>query len=179
MSPRYRGKRRWYGPAGAGAAIVLLLAIHIDDWGRDFIRYEATLSAEAAEAILQPEGAGASSDWFTAKLRSSDELVEAVKMAAHRIRNWHYVGEAGHGNTIEILFVRTNRVLRTRDDITIRIEDLGRRRWISGESRSRLRLGDLGRNPRNLRRLLEELRGVLDGVARRPVMTGSYLMDYM
>ena len=179
MSPRDRGKRRRYGPAVAGVAIVLLLAIHIDDWRRDFIRHEATLSAEAAEAILQPEGAGASSDWFTAKLRPSAELVEAVKMAATRIRNWRYVGQAGHGNTIEILFVRTNRVLRTRDDITIRIEDLGHRRSISGESRSRLRLADLGRNPRNLRRLLEELRGVLDGVALRPVMTGSYLMDYM
>jgi hypothetical protein len=76
---------------------------------------------------------------------------------------------------MSILFVRTHRLLRLRDDIVIRIEDLGERRQITGVSRSRFdAVGDLGGNPRNLRRFLIEFRDVLDGAGpAAPLRAGA------
>ena len=61
-----------------------------------------------------------------------------------------------------VVFERTGRVWRLKDDIILRVEDQGDRCRLGGESRSRISYGDLGQNPRNLRRILAELRIVLD-----------------
>jgi uncharacterized protein (DUF1499 family) len=58
-------------------------------------------------------------------------------------------------------FVRTHRLLRIRDDLTVRIEVKGRKQTIETHSAARLGIGDLGRNPRNIRRLYSELEDVL------------------
>ena len=136
------------------AAPLLFLFLYVDDWSRDFTSSEALIASDAKNPELYP----------LRSQRSSAELVEGARAAAGRIRNWEYVGEAADGNVVRILFVRTNRLTRLKDDIVIRIEDLGQRRLVTGESRSRFRaIGDLGGNPRNLRRFLSELRDVLDG----------------
>jgi len=145
-----------------GVIAVVVLFLYIDDWGRDFIRNEASISEQAEDETLRP---------LTSTSRSQDEMIEAVKMGARRIRNWSYIGEAEDGDTMLITFERTNRLLRFTDDITIRIEDRDGTRVVTGESHSRIGIGDLGRNPRNLRRLLHEMRTVLDGAARITVLT--------
>ena len=141
------------------ATVIVLLAAflfgYVDDWGRDFTTNEAFIAHDAADPTLRP----LESD------RSTADLLEGVLRAAGRIRNWEYVGEAGDGNTVRVLFVRTSRIWRFKDDVVIRIEDLGDRRVVTGESRSRLGIGDLGQNPRSLRRFLAELRAVLAGAA--------------
>ena len=138
--------------AGAVAA-VLFLGFYIEDWSRDFTQHEAALRSDARDELLRP----------MVVTRSTREMTAAVQMAARRIRNWHYVGDATEGNSHVLFFVRTNRLLRLKDDVTIRIEDTGPRRQVTGASVGRLAIGDLGRNPRNLRRLFDELRLVLQG----------------
>jgi len=151
-------KRTIYRALGIAVALLVFLFLYIDDWSRDFVSHSASFSPVEAESYVAALG----------PQRPVHEITEAVKMAAGRIRNWGYVGEAGDGNTTSIVFVRVNRVLRFKDDITIRVEDLGGRWRISGESVSRLGIADLGRNPRNLRRFLEELREVGKGAALNP-----------
>jgi uncharacterized protein (DUF1499 family) len=147
---RSRNFYRWIVIA---IACVLFLFFYIDDWSRDFSTNHAEISSLSTDPSLQP----------FESTRSKAELIEGVTWAAHRIRSWEYVGEAGDGKTTRLIFVQTHRLLRFKDDITVAIEDQGNRRVITAESRSRLDWGDLGRNPRNLRRLLDELSGVLDG----------------
>lgn len=146
--------RRFVVPAVVAAGLLLFLFLYIDDWGRDFTSSEAFIAPDATDSRLRP---------LTSR-RSAAEMVEAVRAAAGRIRNWEYVGEASDGEAARLLFVRTHRLLRLQDDIVIRIEELSGQRRVTGESRSRVSLiGDLGANPRNLRRFLAELRDVLEG----------------
>jgi len=150
---RDRGRPKPYRWIIIAIACAVFFFFYIDDWGRDFSTNHAEISALALDESLQP----------FESTRSAEELVEAVTWAARRIRSWEYIGEVGDGKTTRLIFVRTNRLLRFKDDITVAIEDQGNRRVVTAESRSRLGWGDLGRNPRNLRRLLEELRAVLEG----------------
>ncbi len=145
-----RQHRRWI--IGA-AAIVLFVLLYIDDWGRDLVQYEARVHAGAEDVALRP----------VVTNRPGWQMVEATKMAGRRIANWEYVGVTSDGSTTLVSFVRTHRLLRVKDDVTIRVEDRGKGSVVTGESRARLHLGDLGRNPRNLRRFIAELKIVLDG----------------
>jgi hypothetical protein len=147
--------RRW--AIWAGVALIAWLVLTIDDWGRDFVASHAEIAEDSREG-LEP----------LVSQRPSRQLEQAVRWAARRIGNWKLVGTAGDGPTRSLLFVRTNRLLRTKDDIVVNIEDRGPERVVTATSTSRLHVGDLGRNTRNLRRLLGELRDVLDGAARNP-----------
>jgi hypothetical protein len=145
---------------GIGAAVVLILfALSIDDWGRDFVGNHAIISDDAPQTDLRP---------FVSR-HSTAELAEAVRWAALRIKTWEYVGESTVDQTTTLLFVRSGRVLRFKDDIMVSIEDRGGERVLTATSKSRSSLGDLGRNPRNLRRLLAEVQDVLDGSSKDPV----------
>lgn len=135
------------------AAIAVFLFVFVEDWGRDFTEWESSIASGSPDSTLRP----------LVSDRPANQMLEGVKMAASRIRNWEYVGDAVDGNVTQIFFVRTNRILRVKDDVTIRIEDRGKGTIVSGESRARLELGDLGRNRRNLRRFMSELSIVLDG----------------
>lgn len=152
-------QRRWT----RAIPVVLLLALFlwsIEDWSRDFVAYEASISDRAAPE-LQP----------LRSMRSADELSLAVQAAGRRIMNWEFIGETRDADTRVLLFLRTGRLTRVRDDIVIRIEDRSNERVIYGDSRSRLHLGDLGRNPRSLKRLLHELNAVLAGTSNRRART--------
>lgn len=140
------------------AGLAIFLALYVDDWGRDFTTTEAVIAAGSADRSLRP----------LRSERSVRELVLAVRGAARRIRNWEYIGEARDEEAVSVLFERTQRLFRFKDDITIRIVDRGDHRLVTGVSASRWGYGDLGRNPRNLRRLLAELRAVLDGAGSLP-----------
>jgi hypothetical protein len=102
--------------------------------------------------------------------RHPDDLIAAIRQAAGRIKDWEFVGSARLDDTVTVVFERTGRIWRFTDDILIRVEDLGDRCRLTGESRTRTRFGDLGQNPRNLRRFLTELEIVLtdDGTDARP-----------
>lgn len=155
MKAEWRQRRRVVIPAVLAAAVVLLVVFSVDDWSRDFTASAASITADASDPTLRSRVYD----------RSAEELVAAVRQAASRIRSWEYVGDTEDGNTTLILFVRAGRIWRFKDDVVIRVDDLGGQRVLTGESRSRIGVGDLGRNPRNLRRLLAELDDVLAGAA--------------
>jgi len=140
-------------PVVIAALLALFLFGYIDDWSRDFTRNNAAISLEAKDEALRP---------LVSTLSTAD-LVEAARRAAGRIRTWEHIGDAAEGNTTIVLFVRTSRIWNFKDDIIIVIENLGSERLVSGKSASRLGIGDLGQNPRNLRRFLAEFRAVLKG----------------
>ena len=153
--PKRRQRVRWLI---GGAVVVVLFALSIDDWGRDFTGTFAEISEDAPQPDLRP---------LTTR-RSSAEMAEAVRWAALRIKNWEYVGETKVDEATTLLFVRKGRILRFKDDIVVRIEDRGHQRVLTATSKARSSLGDLGRHPRNLRRLLRELQDVLDGSSNDP-----------
>jgi hypothetical protein len=140
-------------PIAVAGALALFLFGYVDDWSRDFTRNSASISPDAEDSRLHP---------LVSRL-STEHLVEAARRAGGRIRTWEHIGDANEGNTTLVLFERTSRIWRFKDDIIIIIEDLGRERMISGKSESRIGFGDLGQNPRNLRRFLAEFRAVLEG----------------
>jgi uncharacterized protein (DUF1499 family) len=162
--PGRRKKRNPFIIPGVIAALVAFFLFgYVDDWSRDFTRNSAEISPEAEDAGLRPVVTGL----------STDDAIEACLRAAGRIRTWEHIGNAGEGNTYLILFLRTSRIWKFKDDIIIVIDDLGNERMITGKSASRLGIGDLGQNPRNLKRFLAELRAVLEnaGATAAPLET--------
>jgi len=135
------------------AGLIVFFLLYIDDWSRDFTTNEAFITEDSADRSLR-------APQYTL---TTTEMIEAVRSAAGRIRNWEYVGEAGDGESVQLLFLRTSRILRFKDDVIIRIERRGGRSVVTGESRSRIGFGDLGQNPRTLRRFLAELQDVWAG----------------
>ena len=144
---------------GVWAAILIAyVLIGIDDWGRDWVEHEATLRFEptnryVANLFVLPHG--------HPNRVSLSEWSDAVQWAGNRIKNLRFSGEAADGDTLILKFVRTHRLLRVKDDVTVRIERNGGEQTIETHSAARLRIGDLGRNPRNIRRLYSELEDVL------------------
>ena len=141
MRVRIRRKRRWLRWT-VPALILLGLFVAIADPFRDFTTSHATLRPHSYPM-------------------ASDELARSLRQAALRIRNWEYVGTARVDDSLTVVFERTSRVFRLKDDIVLHVEQRKDRSRLTGESRSRLDYGDLGQNPRNLRRILDELNGVL------------------
>jgi len=140
------------------AALVALVLLSIDDWSRDWTAYAAEIREDGPSS-----GAGP-----LVSTRPTEQLVEAARWAAVRSGGFDFVGTAREGDLTSVAFLRTTRPFGLRDDVTLRIRDLGARRVVSGTSVSQLHVGDLGRNPRNLRRLLAELDVVLDNATRDP-----------
>jgi uncharacterized protein (DUF1499 family) len=152
--PRQTWKdKRVVTPVVIVASLIAFLVLYIDDWGRDFTTNEAFIDEDASDPGLRAPRLP----------MTPAQAIELVRRAAGRIRNWEYVGEVGDGDSFKLLFVRTSRLLRFKDDVTIRIESRDGLQVISGESRSRIGFGDLGQNPRTLRRFLAELNDVWEG----------------
>jgi hypothetical protein len=144
-------------------AVVVILAAGwlfatVDDWSRDLEENHAEIRADSTDPDLQP----------LRSERSAADLAEALKWAARRIGTWEHIGTSQDGSLTVVTFVRRAWFLGPATDVTLRVEDRGRRRIITGESRSRHGFGDLGQNPRNLRRILEELHAVLQGTRHGP-----------
>lgn len=138
------------------ALIVVILALGIwmamNDPLRDLTTNHAELTDDARDPRMRPR----------TYERPAADVVAAARTAAGRIGNWEYVGDAESDGVTRLLFVRTSRLWKFKDDVTLRVEDLGGgRSRVTGESRSRVGKGDLGQNPRNLRRILGELELVL------------------
>ena len=141
--------------------LLLLLGLNVD-FGRDFTQNYAETSDAAAP---DDELARLVSD------RSLDELVVAARWAGRRVGGFEHVGDSfSDDDEATVLFSVTSPLLRLQDDVAVHIVDEGRQRVVTASSGTRdaLPIGDLGRNPRNLRRLMTEMRDVLDGATRNP-----------
>ncbi len=145
--------RSWWKLLAIAGAVVLFLLLTVEDWRRDFTASRAEITRQERDPTLRP----------LVSLRTSEELVVALEWAARRLGSWSFSGTARDGDDTYVTFVRTHPLLRVEDEIRMRVRDLGRRRVVLGESRSRWAVGDLGRNRRNLRNLRAELLDVLQG----------------
>jgi uncharacterized protein (DUF1499 family) len=130
---------------------VVVLVLHVDDWGRDLSTNVAETSHHATDPLLRP---------LTASL-PPDELARRVREAAVVLPRWQFEREVTEDSGLRLDFVRTTRLFRFRDDIAVWILDAGEERTIRARSASRLGGADLGQNPRNLRMLMRELGGRL------------------
>jgi hypothetical protein len=140
--------------------VLLALYVAIDDPGRDFTTNFALISDTARDPRLRTREYA----------MSTRELADAIELAAQRITNWEYIGTAGIDGKTTVVFERTSRVWKLKDDVILRVEPVDGRSRLTGVSRSRLDYGDLGQNPRNLRRILTELDSVLELMPQaRPV----------
>jgi uncharacterized protein (DUF1499 family) len=155
---RIRRKRRWV-PWTLAAIVLLVLFVVVDDPARDFTENRAVMTEHSEDPLLRP----------LVFERPAAELIDATLQAAERIKNWEYIGTAQIDDASTVVFERTSRVMRLKDDIIIRIEDRGERCRVTGESRSRTSFGDLGQNPRNLRRIVTELFVVLEDHDSAPI----------
>ncbi len=148
---RRRPRRRLLAAALLAPPVVLALSVagQVDDWSRDLTTNVARTDPRAPDPALRP----------LRTARSRGEVAEALGEVAAGLSGWERlaVEEEGERATI-VRLVRTTPLLRFRDDVTVRVEDLGQARAIAAESRSRVGKGDLGQNPRNLRALLTALR---------------------
>ena len=140
------------------AIVIAYILIGIDDWSRDWVEHEATLRFEptnrrVGQLLAAPRG--------HPNHVSMSQWSDAVQWAGNRIKNLEFAGEVSDDDTLILTFVRTHRLLRLRDDVTVRVTRVGAERRIETHSKARLGIGDLGRNPKTIRRLYDELEDVL------------------
>jgi uncharacterized protein (DUF1499 family) len=134
--------------AAAGFAVV---ALQIDDWGRDLTTNVAETTREAADSLMQP---------IRSKRLASD-VARDVGRAAGMLRGWTFVGDAETATGLELRFERRTKWFRFTDDIRVTIEDRGVDRLVHMQSASRIGGADLGQNPRNIRELSRALRELI------------------
>jgi uncharacterized protein (DUF1499 family) len=127
---------------------VLVVVLQVEDWGRDLTTNVAETAPDAAEPMLRP---------LTVSL-TADEAATLVLAVAAELPRWRFVSEEVDNGTRRLRFVRTSRLFRFRDDVTVWIEDLGGQCIVRARSASRVGNADLGQNPRNLRALMRALR---------------------
>ena len=156
--------RLMYLAAIAVSLLLLIAAIwllaNVDDWSRDFTTNYAATAASAKKDSLRP----------IISERTSPELADLVTTAAQKPRGWELASRVDSPDEITLRFVRTTRLMRFKDDITVHIRPAKdaphpqsdeQSNEISAESQSRVGKGDFGQNPRNLVELMDTLRTLL------------------
>ncbi|MBC7856674.1 MAG: DUF1499 domain-containing protein [Pirellulaceae bacterium] len=136
--------------------VLLWLFATIDDWSRDLTTNFATTSASAKKRSLHP----------IISQRLAPELADLVTTAARQLSGWKLAGRDDTSDEITLRLVRTTRLMRFKDDITVYIRPAGGNQprtnyEISAESQSRVGKGDFGQNPRNLAELMDTIRTLL------------------
>lgn len=85
------------------------------------------------------------------------QVVSAVKDAMARLPGWTLVGSGRGPGGSALTAVRTTRLLRFKDDVSVKVQRQSGTTRVSVRSRSRLGKLDFGQNARNIRELLAEL----------------------
>lgn len=135
------------------AAVVVILATHVEDWSRDLTQNYAETSPSARDNRLAPLEAPA----------PPAELAAATERAVKSLPNWRLESRRDEAASIQLHCVRTTGIMRYQDDIHVAITPHAAGSRLSASSRSRVGKGDLGQNPRNLRELLAAVRKEIGG----------------
>ena len=136
----------------AAAAILLVLALQVEDWRRDLVTNVAETDPTHPDPLLRS---------LTVSL-TVPEAVALVERSAELLPRWREASVAGDSAAAQLRFVRTSRLFRFRDDITVWVELQDRGSVIRARSASRVGTGDLGQNPRNLQQLMQAIRDRID-----------------
>lgn len=134
------------------AVVALVLALQVEDWRRDLVTNVAETDSAHPDSLLHP---------LTVSL-AVPEVVALVERSVASLPRWQYAGLGGDSATVQLRFVRTSRLFRFRDDITVWVEQQDGASAIRARSASRVGTGDLGQNPRNLRQLMGVIRDRID-----------------
>jgi hypothetical protein len=128
----------------AAVAVVLL----VDDWGRDLRENTARTDPKHPDPLLRGIETAA----------PPEAIVEAVESFVEEHTHWRIRSpEAAGGTAKRLHLVRTTRLLRFRDDVTVELAGDGPTH-VSVSSASRVGKADFGQNPRNIRELTAWLR---------------------
>ncbi|MEO1615801.1 MAG: DUF1499 domain-containing protein [Planctomycetota bacterium] len=127
---------------GITIAILALIALQIDDWGRDWTQNTAALDESARREGLRPVVLKA----------SPPEAANRIKAWVEQEPNWDFIAsevdEQRGDSTLRL--TRTSAVFRFVDDITVTLSETPEGTKVFATSQSRVGKGDLGQNPRNL-----------------------------
>ncbi|CAN5678976.1 MAG: DUF1499 domain-containing protein [Actinomycetota bacterium] len=89
---------------------------------------------------------------------SAERLASAIEKAIRSLRRW----EAEASSNGDIRAVRSTRLLKFKDDVTVKISGGEEASEATFESESRIGKSDLGQNPKNLEELLSAVDRELD-----------------
>ena len=133
------------------AAIMVAVCARIDNWSRDWTQNFSKTSPTAEEPFLRPLRID----------RQPDDLAKRIAEWAESKGGWDLLEQSRSARSIEIHLTRTTPLLRFVDDIHITISETeASESVVNATSQSRFGKGDLGQNPRNLRMVLDHLRGI-------------------
>lgn len=142
----------------AGLALLLAacwLLFTVDDWSRDLTTNRASTSPAARNPSLRP---------IVSTLPAS-ELADRAQASARQLPGWEVAGREEASGEISLRFIRTTRLMRFKDDITVHVRPLAAEGEalceVSAHSKSRVGKADFGQNPRNLAELMDKLRSSL------------------
>ena len=137
---------------GVTLTILALIAMRIDDWGRDCNQNFASLQANSDREGLRP-----------VRLNCSvGEAESRIMRWTESSPRWEFVSPSeGVGDTRVMNLTRTTAIMKFVDDVEVKItaNSDGNGVTITATSQSRIGKGDLGQNPRNLIELTTALRG--------------------
>ncbi len=131
-------------------AMLISLAMQIDDWSRDLSTNRAATSTDSADPTLRSLELAA----------SAEEIEAAIMQFVERTPAWQVNPNPSDDNAA-LALVRTTRVFRFADDVEVFLQPTETGTRVDVHSESRVGKGDLGQNPRNIRELLNALRDEL------------------
>lgn len=86
-----------------------------------------------------------------------DATQRAAREAILALPRWELIGSGTGPGGAELRAVRTTRLWRFKDDVTVRVRREGGRSLVSVRSKSRVGRGDFGQNARNIEEFLAAL----------------------
>jgi uncharacterized protein (DUF1499 family) len=89
--------------------------------------------------------------------QSEETVLKAARAVLERVPGFTFVAAGSGPGGSEIQAVYTTKLLRFKDDVTVRIKRQGGATRVGVRSKSRQGKGDLGQNARTIRRFLAEL----------------------
>ena len=147
------------GIGGLIAVVIIATIAQVDDWSRDLSQNRAETSPDAESNFLRP----------IESAKTIDEIESAVKEFVSEFPHWEMVGRehpvsqtSETAEEFEIKLTRTSKLFKFVDDVTLRITKSGENYRIDAVSQSRVGKGDLGQNPRNIKKLFAALKPRLD-----------------
>ncbi len=141
----------WLGLA-VGATFVVMIAWQVESVRRDFTTNTAETASDAADERLRP---------IVTDL-PIEQVAVVVEQAASGLKHWKFIKRTQAEEVTALHFERRTQFVRFTDDVTVYLQVLpAGGTLLHAHSGSRIGVGDLGQNPRNLRELLGKLRAVL------------------
>lgn len=130
------------------AGTLLGLFALLDDWKRDLTTNHAKLDDASSDPMLRP---------FVLPMSPQDAAAQ-VEQWVDASPRWDLVSRETMEQGMVLHLTRRTKIMRFVDDLHIRLLPTADGTRVEAESQSRVGVGDLGQNPRNLRELRHGLK---------------------